>query len=79
MAPIVCLTTLLASLYDVCPLLDSLDNIFETTPPATTTGGMHDNITRDRSQPFTNATMSGDTVIVQDAIGEKVITLQQVK
>uniref|UniRef100_A0A0E0FRQ4 Uncharacterized protein n=1 Tax=Oryza nivara TaxID=4536 RepID=A0A0E0FRQ4_ORYNI len=30
--------------------------IFDTAPPAMTTGGMQANMTRDRSQPFTNAT-----------------------
>lgn len=55
MAASVSSTTLPASLYDACPLLESLYNTFDRTPPAMTTGGMQDRMTRDRSQPFTNA------------------------
>lgn len=55
MAPSVCSTTFPASPYDVCPLLEILKSIFETIPPATTTGGMHANMTRDKSHPFMNA------------------------
>jgi hypothetical protein len=62
MAPSVCSTTFPASLYDSCPLLEILVRIFETTPPAITTGGMHANMTRDKSQPLTNATTKPQVV-----------------
>jgi len=55
MAPIVCSTTMPASLYLAWPWLDSFDTVHEIAAPATTIGGTLDIITAAKSHPLEKA------------------------
>lgn len=53
--PIVCSTIVPPSAYAIWPRLDIFDMTTDMIDPATTIGGMHDNITSERSHPLINA------------------------